>query len=66
VADAGDLRLACELAEWSGLAAPDDPAVHALRAEVYAERRRAELSLMAKGVYADAARQSEALAGRSA
>ncbi|MGH0030065.1 MAG: alkyl sulfatase dimerization domain-containing protein [Myxococcota bacterium] len=62
VAQAGDLRRACELVEWAGLAAPRDPAVHAVRAEVYLARRKQELSLMAKGVYADAARNSQAVA----
>ena len=62
LADQGDLRLACELVEWAAQAAPDDPGVHALRAEVYALRRRAELSLMAKGVYGDASRTSKAIA----
>jgi alkyl sulfatase BDS1-like metallo-beta-lactamase superfamily hydrolase len=57
-----DPRLACELAEMAGLAAPDDGAVHAARAEVYGKRRDAELSLMAKGIYASAASESEAKA----
>ena len=63
VAEGGDLRLACELAEWAGLAAPDDKSVHGIRAEVYTQRRRAELSLMARGVYGDASRRSQAISG---
>jgi glyoxylase-like metal-dependent hydrolase (beta-lactamase superfamily II) len=59
VADGGDLRLACQLAEWAGAAAPTDAQVHAVRAQVYAARRRAELSLMAKGIFAAAARSSQ-------
>lgn len=62
VAEEGDLRLACELAEWAGLAAPEDAGVHAIRAEVYQQRRRQELSLMARGVYGDASRVSKMIA----
>ena len=61
VAEGGDLRLACELAEWAGLAAPDDKSVHGTRAEIYPQRRRSELSLMARGVYGDASRRSQAI-----
>jgi len=57
-----DARLACELVEMAGHAAPNDPAVHAARAEVYQKRRDAELSLMAKGIFAAAAAASEAKA----
>lgn len=63
VAEAGDLRLACQLAEWAGEAAPDDAGVHAQRAEVYRRRRESESSLMAKGIFGTAAEQSEGLAG---
>jgi alkyl sulfatase BDS1-like metallo-beta-lactamase superfamily hydrolase len=66
VAATGDLRLACELVEWAALAAPDDAGVHGARAEIYTERRRSELSLMARGIYGDAARQSAAVAGSAA
>ncbi|MGF1466439.1 MAG: alkyl sulfatase dimerization domain-containing protein [Sandaracinaceae bacterium] len=55
-----DPRLACELVELAAQAAPEDPAVHAARAEVYRTRRDGELSLMAKGVFAEAAAASEA------
>ena len=47
----GDLRLACHLAEFAGLAAPDDVKVHRARHDVYDRRRRSELSLMARGIY---------------
>ncbi len=59
VADAGDLRLACQLVEWAGGAAPDDGAVHEAREEIYLRRRSEERSLMAKGIYAGAARESQ-------
>jgi alkyl sulfatase BDS1-like metallo-beta-lactamase superfamily hydrolase len=63
-ADEGDLRLACHLADLAGLAAPDDPEVHGIRAEIYEQRRTAETSLMAKGIYRGAARESEAVVAR--
>jgi alkyl sulfatase BDS1-like metallo-beta-lactamase superfamily hydrolase len=55
-----DPRLACELVEMAALAAPDDGNVHAARADVYAKRRDSELSLMAKGIFASAAAESQA------
>jgi alkyl sulfatase BDS1-like metallo-beta-lactamase superfamily hydrolase len=58
-AEAGDLRLACHLADFAGWAAPDDPEVHAARAEIYWQRRADERSLMSKGIFAAAARESE-------
>ena len=62
--NAGELRLACQLAEWAAQAAPSDGEVHAVRAEVYRIRRDSELSLMARGLYRDASRTSEALSKR--
>jgi alkyl sulfatase BDS1-like metallo-beta-lactamase superfamily hydrolase len=58
LADAGDLRLAGHLAEFAALAAPDDPAVHRVRAEVNKRRVDAETSTMAKGVFSWAAAES--------
>jgi alkyl sulfatase BDS1-like metallo-beta-lactamase superfamily hydrolase len=60
VADAGDLRLAAQLAEWAALAAPDDADVQRARADVYARRVAAESSTMAKGVFRWAERESRA------
>lgn len=54
-----DLRLASHLADLAGWAAPDDPGVHAARAAIYQFRRKVEPSLMAKGIFASAARESE-------
>ncbi len=51
----GEHALACHLAEWAARAAPGDEAVAAARAEVYGRRVEAETSLMARGVFADAA-----------
>jgi alkyl sulfatase BDS1-like metallo-beta-lactamase superfamily hydrolase len=58
LAGAGDLRLACELAEMAALAAPDDTRVHGARAEIYGARAKRELSLMSKGIYSWAAGES--------
>jgi alkyl sulfatase BDS1-like metallo-beta-lactamase superfamily hydrolase len=57
----GDLRLACHFADLAGWAAPDDPAVHAGRAAIYLLRRKNESSLMSKGIFAAAARESQAV-----
>jgi len=65
LANAGDLRLACHLADLAGWAAPDDPEVHEIRAEVYLRRRKAETSLMSKGIFSDAARRSQAVVERA-
>ena len=62
--EAGEFRLACHLVDLAGWAAPDDPGIHGVRAAVYRARRQAETSLMAKGIFAGAARESEAVAGR--
>jgi alkyl sulfatase BDS1-like metallo-beta-lactamase superfamily hydrolase len=63
VADAGDLRLAGELAELASLAAPEDAGIHRIRAQVNRRRVAAETSTMAKGVFAWAAVESEEAAG---
>ncbi len=57
-----DVRLASHLADLAAWAAPDDPSVHGMRAEVYAHRRKLETSLMAKGIFAGAMRESKAVA----
>jgi glyoxylase-like metal-dependent hydrolase (beta-lactamase superfamily II) len=62
ISAAGDHRLACHLADLAGWAAPGDAGVHAARAGVYRARRAAESSLMAKGIFAGAARESDAIA----
>ncbi len=59
----GDLRLACQLVELAVQADPDDVAAHRARAEIYDTRRRAESSLMAKGIYGWAVRESQRRAG---
>jgi len=57
----GDHRVACHLADLAAWAASDDPGIHRVRSEVYLARRRAETSLMSKGIYAAAARESQAV-----
>jgi len=60
--DDNDLRLACHLADLAGWAAPDDPVVHEARAEIFMRRRDAETSLMSKGIFMAAARESQNVA----
>lgn len=63
---AGDdtsLRLACHLVEAAVQAAPEDVEAHRARADVYRLRRSVESSLMAKGIFGFAARQSAGAAG---
>jgi alkyl sulfatase BDS1-like metallo-beta-lactamase superfamily hydrolase len=57
LAEAGELALACHLAELAGDAAPRDAAIVKARADVYFKRSRAERSLMARGVFAAAANE---------
>jgi glyoxylase-like metal-dependent hydrolase (beta-lactamase superfamily II) len=61
--EAGEFRLACHLADLAGWAAPTDAGVHAGRASIYRSRRSSESSLMAKGIFGGAARESEAVSG---
>jgi len=63
LAAAGDFRLASHLADLAAWAAPDDAGVHGARAEVYSARRKAESSLMAKGIFAGAIRESRTISG---
>lgn len=59
----GDHRLACHLAEMAALAEPENKEAHAARADVYSARAQSEMSLMARGVFNDAVRQSKEKAG---
>jgi alkyl sulfatase BDS1-like metallo-beta-lactamase superfamily hydrolase len=61
----GNLRLAGHLAELAALAAPEDAGAHTTRAEVNEARVDAEPSLMAKGIFGWAARESRKAAGDS-
>ncbi|MEZ5382946.1 MAG: alkyl sulfatase dimerization domain-containing protein [Microthrixaceae bacterium] len=62
----GQHALACELVELAARARPEDAGVHELRAALYQARRDHESSLMSKGIYAAAARSSQAAAGLEA
>lgn len=59
----GDLRTACELIELAVKGAPTDRDAHAARAAIYAQRRMAASSLMAKGIFEATAVQSAEAAG---
>jgi alkyl sulfatase BDS1-like metallo-beta-lactamase superfamily hydrolase len=50
-ADAGDLRLAGQLAEWAVQATPDDTDARAAHGEVFERRARDATSTMARGIY---------------
>ncbi len=57
LAAAGDLRLACHLADWAWTAAPDDEAIRAIRGDIYARRAAEERSTMAVGIFRTTARE---------
>jgi alkyl sulfatase BDS1-like metallo-beta-lactamase superfamily hydrolase len=59
LAENNDLRLACHLIEMAALVDPESRSAQRARADIYAERRKHESSLMAKGIYGFAARESE-------
>ena len=61
-AEAGEFRIASHLADLAAWAVPHDRAIHGVRAEVYRARRASETSLMAKGIFAGALRESKAVA----
>jgi len=63
LAERDDLRLACELVELAALAEPTSGEVHAARAEIYEQRRKNELSVMSRGIFGHAARESAERAG---
>lgn len=63
LAEGGDLRLACHFAEMAAQAEPENREVHGIRAAIYGQRRKAEASLMAKGIYGWAERESAKKAG---
>jgi alkyl sulfatase BDS1-like metallo-beta-lactamase superfamily hydrolase len=61
--EAGDLPLACHLAEWARLAEPTHRAVNELARDLFDARAEAESSLMARGIFNDAARAAEKALG---
>jgi alkyl sulfatase BDS1-like metallo-beta-lactamase superfamily hydrolase len=60
----GALDVACHLIEFAASAEPDNAGIHGIRASLYRARAEQELSLMGKGIYGAAARDSEAVAGQ--
>jgi alkyl sulfatase BDS1-like metallo-beta-lactamase superfamily hydrolase len=56
-----DPYAAAQLVEYAAQAAPDDRDVHASRRDVYDALRRAEQSLMSRGIYRAAAEESGAI-----
>ena len=48
---AGDLEMACHVAEWANRAAPDDASTLELKRDAYAARGAATRNLMAQGIY---------------
>jgi len=59
---AGNLRLACHLADWAVAAAPASREAHAARAEIYEARTKESRALMTRGIFGAAARESAAKA----
>ncbi len=58
LAEAGELPLACHLAELATQAAPADAAIRGVHAAVYRRRAEGERSLMARGIYRTAAEET--------
>ena len=56
--EAGDLALACHLADWAVMAAPEDKEAHAARVRVYQARADDSLSTMSHGIYRAAVLES--------
>ena len=63
LADAGQTAVACHLIDLAAAAEPASTAVHAIRAEVYWQRRAEQQSIMAAAIYESTARESDAKAG---
>jgi alkyl sulfatase BDS1-like metallo-beta-lactamase superfamily hydrolase len=61
----GDFRMACHLIDFAAWAEPDNGQVHEARSDIYERRRSNELSLMSKGIFKAAARESRAVIRRS-
>jgi glyoxylase-like metal-dependent hydrolase (beta-lactamase superfamily II) len=53
-----DPALACHLAEWAGLAAPEDRAAQQCVIDVFGRRADAEISLMGRGILSHAVRKA--------
>lgn len=55
----GELAVACQLVEFAWRSDPADAGIGAIRSALYRQRAEAESSLMAKGIFGAAARDSE-------
>jgi alkyl sulfatase BDS1-like metallo-beta-lactamase superfamily hydrolase len=60
LADGGNYRLACHLAEYAWQAAPGDEGMAAARAQIYRQRAGIEASTMSKGIYSAAGEKTAA------
>jgi glyoxylase-like metal-dependent hydrolase (beta-lactamase superfamily II) len=54
-----DPALACHLAEWASLAAPEDPEAQQCVIDVFGKRAETEISLMGRGLLSHAVRKAE-------
>ncbi len=61
--EAGEVALACHLADWAVAAAPSDKSAHEARVRIYAARAERAESTMAHGIFRAAAIESAAKAG---
>ena len=59
LAQAEEFRLACHLVEMAVMAEPENRKAHGARADIYARRRDRERSLMSRGIFGAAARESQ-------
>ena len=59
LAEQGELAIACHLVESAWLAAPHDVGIAAIRANIYQRRAVATESVMARGIFEAAARESK-------
>jgi len=55
--NAGELRMACHLAEWAWLSSPNNKYVSEIASKVFTTRAKKESSTMAIGIYLSAARK---------
>jgi alkyl sulfatase BDS1-like metallo-beta-lactamase superfamily hydrolase len=63
---AGEIALACHLADWAVAAAPEDKSAHEARMKIYVARAEREESTMSHGIFRSAAVESAAKAGLDA
>jgi hypothetical protein len=54
-----DPALACHLAEWAALGAPDNRSVHECVIEIFTKRAESEIALLVRGILSHAVRKSQ-------